>query len=76
MTKTKCFLHRCGLVRLEQPEGGCPCVLTLSCCSSPLTAISRLLVVSDARTMEVYSQEGDYCGTARGERDDSVLTDR
>lgn len=67
---------RCGLVRLEQPEDDCPCVLTLSCSSSPLTSIRRLLVISQARTMEVYSQEGDYCGTARGERDDSIQTDR
>lgn len=66
---------RCSLVQLEQPEDDCPCVLTLSCSSSPLTSISRLLVISQARTMEVYSHEGDYCGTARGERDDRVQTD-
>ncbi|XP_075891236.1 ATPase PAAT isoform X2 [Nelusetta ayraudi] len=66
---------RCRLVQLEQPEDDCPCVLTLSCSSSPLTSISRLLVISQARTMEVYSHEGDYCGTARGERDDRVQTD-
>lgn len=69
-------LGRCSLVQLEQPEDDCPCVLTLSCSSSPLTSISRLLVISQARTMEVYSHEGDYCGTARGERDDRVQTDR
>lgn len=61
---------------LEQLEDDCPCVLTLSCTSSPLTSISRLLVISQAKTMEVYSQEGDYCGTAKGDRDDSVQAER
>lgn len=74
--KPAVFLGRCCPVRLEQVEDDCPCVLTLSCSSSPLTSISRLLVISEARTMEVYSQEGDYCGTAKGERDDSIQTER
>ncbi|TKS89338.1 hypothetical protein D9C73_023463 [Collichthys lucidus] len=61
-----------GPVLLEQTEEGSPCVLTLQCSPSSHTAISRLLVISEARTMEVYSQMGEYCGTVRGERDDRV----
>nr|XP_046232509.1 ATPase PAAT [Scatophagus argus]XP_046232510.1 ATPase PAAT [Scatophagus argus] len=60
-------------VLLEQTEEGSPCVLTL--CSSTSSAISRLLVVSEARTLEVYNQMGEYCGTVRGERDDRVQPD-
>ncbi|XP_062270188.1 ATPase PAAT [Platichthys flesus] len=60
-------------VLLQQTEDGCPCVLTLCCSSS--AAISRLLVISEARTMELYNQIGEYCGTARGERDESVQPD-
>ncbi|KAG8008860.1 protein C10orf88-like protein [Nibea albiflora] len=52
-----------GPVLLEQTEEGSPCVLTLQCSPSSHTAISRLLVISEARTMEVYSQMGEYCGT-------------
>ncbi|XP_028287596.1 ATPase PAAT [Parambassis ranga] len=59
-----------GPVLLEQMEEGSPCVLTV-CCTSQ-AAISRLLVISEARTMEVYSQIGEYCGTVRGARDDST----
>ncbi|TMS22039.1 Uncharacterized protein E3U43_012304 [Larimichthys crocea] len=61
-----------GPVLLEQTEEGSPCVLTLQCSPSSHTAISRLLVISEARTMEVYSPMGEYCGTVRGERDDRV----
>ncbi|XP_070708117.1 ATPase PAAT [Pempheris klunzingeri] len=60
---------------LEQTEEGSPCVLMLRCSPCSPTAISRLLLVSEARTMEVYSQVGEYCGTVRGERDDSVQPD-
>lgn len=62
-------------VLLEQTEEGSPCVLMLHCSSASPAAISRLLVVSEARTMEVYSQTGEYCGTVRGERDDNVQPD-
>ncbi|XP_041818873.1 ATPase PAAT [Chelmon rostratus] len=62
-------------VLLEQTEEGSPCVLTLHCSPSSPTAISRLLVVSEARTMEVYGQMGEYCGTVRGERDDHIQPD-
>ncbi|KAK2884435.1 ATPase PAAT [Channa argus] len=66
----------CGRpVLLEQTQEGSPCVLTLHCSSSSPCAISHLLVISEARTIEVYDQTGEYCGTVRGERDDSVLTD-
>ncbi|XP_040033208.2 ATPase PAAT [Gasterosteus aculeatus] len=64
-----------GPVLLQQTEGGSPCVLTLRCPPGSPTAISRLLVVSEARTMEAYDQMGEYCATIRGERDDSVQTD-
>lgn len=67
---------KCGdPVLLEQTEEGSPCVLMLQCSPCSPTAISRLLVISEARTMEVYSQMGEYCGTVRGERDDSVQPD-
>ncbi|XP_033467085.1 ATPase PAAT [Epinephelus lanceolatus] len=67
--------NRGGPVLLEQTEEGSPCVLTLHCSSCSPAAISRLLVTSEARTMEVYSQTGEYCGTVRGKRDNSVQTD-
>ncbi|KAM3860013.1 ATPase PAAT [Diretmus argenteus] len=60
-------------VLLEQTAEGSPCILAVRC--DPPTAISSLLVVSEARTIEVYSQNGDYCGTGRGARDDGVQTD-
>ncbi|XP_078146900.1 ATPase PAAT [Centroberyx gerrardi] len=64
-------------VLLEQTEEGSPCILTLRCSPAPSdppappAAISSLLVVSEARTMEVYNQTGDYCGTGRGEREEA-----
>ncbi|XP_071390660.1 ATPase PAAT [Centroberyx affinis] len=61
-------------VLLEQTEEGSPCILTLRCSpapSAPPAAISSLLVVSEARTMEVYNHTGDYCGTGRGEREEA-----
>lgn len=69
-----------GWAWLEQTEEASPCVLTLSCSplappSDPPTAIGHLLLVSEARTMEVYDQTGEYCGTVRGEKDDSVHLD-
>lgn len=60
-------------VLLSQPEESAPCVLTLTC-SSP-SAIGRLELVTEARTVEVYNQQGEYCGTVRGERDQSISTD-
>ncbi|KAI3365525.1 hypothetical protein L3Q82_010136 [Scortum barcoo] len=62
-------------VLLEQMEEGSPCVLMLHCSPSSLTGISHLTVISEARTMEVYDQTGEYCGTVRGERDDSIQPD-
>ncbi|CAN9508854.1 unnamed protein product [Ophioblennius macclurei] len=64
-----------GAVLLEQAEEGAPCVLTLHCGPESSAAISRLLVTSEARTMEVYDQMGEYCGTVRGEKDDGVQPD-
>uniref|UniRef100_A0A1A8GG53 Chromosome 10 open reading frame 88 n=2 Tax=Nothobranchius korthausae TaxID=1143690 RepID=A0A1A8GG53_9TELE len=57
--------------QLEQVEEGSPCILTLSCRSSSDT-ISRLMVVSEARTMEVYNQMEEYCGTVRGIEDKTI----
>lgn len=65
--------NQAGPVLLQQVEEGSPCVLTLRCSSS--AAISRLLVVSEARTLEVYDQTGEYCGTVRGWKDDSIQPD-
>lgn len=60
-------------VLLSQPEEGAPCVLSLNC--RPPSAMVRLELVSEARTVEAYDQRGEYCGTARGERDHSAATD-
>ncbi|XP_062388565.1 ATPase PAAT [Sardina pilchardus] len=49
-----------------------PCVITLQCAPTPRSVITALLVVSEARTIEVYSASGDYCGTCRGEQDPSI----
>ncbi|XP_033975761.1 ATPase PAAT [Trematomus bernacchii] len=62
-------------VLLEQTEEGSPCVLMLNGSPCSPTAISRILVISEARTMEVYDQTGEYCGTVRGEREDSIQPD-
>ncbi|KAL3051918.1 hypothetical protein OYC64_002025 [Pagothenia borchgrevinki] len=62
-------------VLLEQTEEGSPCVLMLNGNPCSPTAISRILVISEARTMEVYDQTGEYCGTVRGEREDSIQPD-
>ena len=66
----------CSPVLLEQTDEGSPCVLTVSCSSGSSAAISRLLVISEARTMELYNQLGEYCGTVRGDRDESVQQDK
>ncbi|XP_068610316.1 ATPase PAAT [Brachionichthys hirsutus] len=64
-------------VLLEQTEEGSPCVLTLRCdpCSPAPAVISHLLVISEARTMEVYSQMGEYCGTVRGNGGNCIQLD-
>lgn len=61
-----------GPVLLTQPKEGNPCVLSLSC--SPPSAIVSLEMVSEARTVEVYDQQGEYCGTVRGETDQSITS--
>uniref|UniRef100_A0A1A7WD03 Chromosome 10 open reading frame 88 n=1 Tax=Iconisemion striatum TaxID=60296 RepID=A0A1A7WD03_9TELE len=61
-------------VQLEQVREGSPCILTLSCRFSS-DAISRLMVVSEARTMEVYNQIEEYCGTVRGIKDETIQLD-
>uniref|UniRef100_A0A3B3Z8V9 Uncharacterized protein n=1 Tax=Periophthalmus magnuspinnatus TaxID=409849 RepID=A0A3B3Z8V9_9GOBI len=60
-------------VLLSQPEESAPCVLSLNCRSS--SVIRRLEFVTEARTVEIYDQSGEYCGTVRGERDTSIDTD-
>ncbi|XP_041941532.1 ATPase PAAT [Alosa sapidissima] len=52
--------------------GDTPCVITLQCAPNPRSVITSLLVVSEARTIEVYSASGDYCGTCRGEKDPTI----
>lgn len=59
-------------VLLTQPKEGTPCVLSLSC--SPPSAIVSLEMVSEARTVEVYDQQGEYCGTVRGETDQGITS--
>lgn len=62
-------------VLLEQTEEGSTCILALCCSPCPNNAISRLLVISEARNIEIYNQTGEYCGTARGERVNFALPD-
>uniref|UniRef100_A0A3B3XQJ8 Uncharacterized protein n=1 Tax=Poecilia mexicana TaxID=48701 RepID=A0A3B3XQJ8_9TELE len=62
-------------VLLEQVEEGSPCVLTLSCRTASSASVSSLMVVSEARTMEVYNQLEEYCGTVRGMKDESIQSD-
>ncbi|XP_053496656.1 ATPase PAAT [Ictalurus furcatus] len=59
----------CEPVRLERAEESSPCVITLLCRPDSGAVISSLQVASEARTIEVYSLTGDYCGTSRGEED-------
>ncbi|KAF5890750.1 C10orf88-like protein, partial [Clarias magur] len=59
----------CEPVRLERAEESSPCVITLLCRPDSGGVITGLQVVSEARTVEVYSLSGDYCGTSRGEED-------
>ncbi|KAL6474860.1 hypothetical protein MHYP_G00159000 [Metynnis hypsauchen] len=60
---------QCEPVCLECAEEGSPCVITLLCNPNSGAVISRVVIVSEARTIEVYSLSGDYCGTCRGEED-------
>ncbi|KAL7869956.1 hypothetical protein AOLI_G00139440 [Acnodon oligacanthus] len=62
---------QCEPVCLECAEEGSPCVITLLCNPNSGAVISRVVIVSEARTIEVYSLSGDYCGTCRGEEDQS-----
>lgn len=68
LNDTQGFQHdRSEAVCLERAEEDLPCVVTLLCSPSSASAISSLQVVSEARTIEVYSLSGEYCGTCRGE---------
>ncbi|XP_026874449.2 ATPase PAAT isoform X3 [Electrophorus electricus] len=60
---------KCVPMRLEQTEERSPCVITFLCTPQSGVGITSVLVVSEARTIEVYSLSGDYCGTSRGEED-------
>ncbi|XP_017566039.1 ATPase PAAT [Pygocentrus nattereri] len=60
---------QCEPVCLECAEEGSPCVITLLCNPNSGAVISRVFIVSEARTIEVYSLSGDYCGTCRGEEE-------
>lgn len=76
MSNQCCVLCRVAPVLLEQVEEGSPCVLTVSCRTASSVAISSLMVVSEARTMEVYNQLEEYCGTVRGLKDESIQSVR
>lgn len=58
---------RCKAICLERAEGDSPCVITLQCLPNSASLISSVQVVSEGRTIEVYSGSGEYCGTCRGE---------
>uniref|UniRef100_UPI00398EF8AD ATPase PAAT n=1 Tax=Pristiophorus japonicus TaxID=55135 RepID=UPI00398EF8AD len=65
---------RAELVTLERPQtttAETPCVLYLQCSSQQPADIVFVEVVSEARTMEVYTQE-EYCGTSQGQRVDNL----
>uniref|UniRef100_A0A672RXW7 Uncharacterized protein n=1 Tax=Sinocyclocheilus grahami TaxID=75366 RepID=A0A672RXW7_SINGR len=66
---------RCDPVCLQRAEEGLPCVVTLLCTPNSGSVISSLQVVSEARTIEVYSLSGEYCGTCRGEQVQKSHTD-
>ncbi|XP_060794714.1 ATPase PAAT [Neoarius graeffei] len=59
----------CEPVLLERAEESSPCIITLLCRPDSGAVITSLQIVSEARTVEVYSLSGDYCGTSRGEED-------
>ncbi|XP_057214405.1 ATPase PAAT isoform X2 [Triplophysa rosa] len=59
--------YRCEPVCLERAEEDSPCVITLLCPPNSASLISSIHVVSEGRTIEVYSGSGEYCGTCRGE---------
>ncbi|KAM9832029.1 LOW QUALITY PROTEIN: ATPase PAAT [Neosynchiropus ocellatus] len=65
-----------GPVMLEQRKEGSSCVLTLRSSTDSPAIIGRLMLVSEARTLEVYDQHGEYCGTVRGEADAQVHVKR
>lgn len=68
LNDTQWFQHdRNEAVCLERAEEDSSCVVTLQCSPGSAAAISSLQVVSEARTIEVYSLSGEYCGTCRGE---------
>ncbi|XP_067858401.1 ATPase PAAT isoform X2 [Heptranchias perlo] len=61
------------LVTLERPQNNTvetPCVLYLQCSQQPADIVF-VEVVSEARTMEVYTEE-EYCGTSQGQRVDNL----
>lgn len=61
--------HRTEPVILERPQTNpveTPCLLYLQC-SKQLAEITFVEVVSEAKTMEVYTEE-EYCGTCQGQR--------
>ncbi|XP_042193022.1 ATPase PAAT isoform X2 [Callorhinchus milii] len=68
---------RSELVTLEQPQDSSvenACVLYLQCSPQQPADIVFLELVSEAKTMEVYTEQ-EYCGTARGQRVDNLQTD-
>lgn len=66
----------CEPVLLERAEESSPCLITLLCRPDSGVVISSVQLVSEARTLEVYSLSGDYCGTSRGEKVESSDEER
>ncbi|XP_038677671.1 ATPase PAAT isoform X3 [Scyliorhinus canicula] len=65
---------RAELVTLVRPQTNTvetPCVLYLQCSTQQPADIVFVEVLSEARTMEVYT-EGEYCGTSQGQRVESL----
>ncbi|MFT7807305.1 uncharacterized protein C10orf88 homolog [Arapaima gigas] len=54
-------------VYLGQGEETSPCLLRLEPVPDCAALITSVLIISEARTMEVYSGAGEYLGTCRGE---------
>ncbi|TUD36246.1 hypothetical protein Baya_16560 [Bagarius yarrelli] len=71
VSETVSETDRCEPVLLERAEETSPCLITLLCHPDSGAVISSVQLVSEARTLEVYSLSGDYCGTSRGEKDES-----
>ncbi|XP_018616781.1 ATPase PAAT [Scleropages formosus] len=64
------------LMYLERGEETSPCLLRLEPGPNCAALIVGVMVISEARTMEVYSGSGEYLGTCRGEADSALYFSR